>query len=127
MSNLQDAIIHLIESPHYKELADYKPPFNPFEVLRVSYRELTHSSVLAWLLADETNTGFTRNFLDWMARYEECQGRERFQGFYQAKPNPHSINTAMKRICHCSLPISSHRSLDKIIQNEYSVLSGIVA
>lgn len=71
MSDLQDAIIHLIESPHYKELADYKPPFNLFDVMSVRYRELTHSSVLAWLLADETNTGFTRKFLDWIAAQDE--------------------------------------------------------
>ena len=89
MSNLQDAIIHLIESPHYKELADYKPPFNPFEVLSVSYRELTHSSVLAWLLADETNTGFTRNFLDWIAGQNgiesETKRRIKFSSDYKFK------------------------------------------
>ena len=89
MSNLQDAIIHLIESPHYKELADYKPPFNLFDVMSVRYRELTHSSVLAWLLADETNTGFTRNFLDWIAAQDgiddDTKRRIKFSSDYKFK------------------------------------------
>ena len=89
MSDLQDAIIHLIESPHYKELADYKPPFNLFDVMSVRYRELTHSSVLAWLLADETNTGFTRKFLDWIAAQDEIDNdtkrRIKFSSDYKFK------------------------------------------
>ena len=63
-----------------------------------------------------------------MARYEECQGRERFQRA-SAKLNSTSIQyaTTLKQFCHCLLPISPHRSLDKMIQNEYPVLSRIVA
>ena len=67
MSNLEEAIECLTKSQHYKDLRDYKPPFNPFEVMGVRYRELTHSSVLAWLLSDETNIDFTNKFLDWVA------------------------------------------------------------
>ena len=89
MSDLQDAIIHLIESPHFKDLADYKPPFNLFDVMSVRYRELTHSSVLAWLLADETNTGFTRKFLDWIAGQNgidsETKRRIKFSSDYKFK------------------------------------------
>ena len=63
MSNLDNAIEHLKESRHYKELRDYKPPFNPFEVMSVPYRELAHSSVLAWLLMDGTNKKFRQKFV----------------------------------------------------------------
>ena len=58
MSNLDNAIERLKESRHYKDLRDYKPPFNPFEVMSVPSRELTHSSVLAWLLEDRVNKKF---------------------------------------------------------------------
>ena len=67
MSNLQDAIIHLIESPHYKELADYKPPFNLFDVMCVTNKEKLHSRVLAWLLKDGVNKKFRYKLLNWVA------------------------------------------------------------
>ena len=70
MSNLDNAIELLKESRYYKDLWDYKPPFNPFEVMSVPYRELTHSSVLAWLLMDRTNKKFRQNFVAWVANQE---------------------------------------------------------
>ena len=66
MSDLQQAIDKLRSSPHYKELAAYKPPFNPFEIAGVTHRELTHSSVLAWLLRDEANKEFRQRFVTWI-------------------------------------------------------------
>lgn len=66
MSDLQQAIDKLRSSPHYKELADYEPPFNPFEIAGVTHRELTHSSVLAWLLRDEANREFRQRFVAWI-------------------------------------------------------------
>lgn len=66
MSDLQKAINKLRSSPHYKELADYEPPFNPFEIAGVTHRELTHSSVLAWLLRDEVNREFRQRFVAWI-------------------------------------------------------------
>ena len=66
MSDLQQAIDKLRSSPHYKELAAYEPPFNPFEIAGVTHRELTHSSVLAWLLRDETNKEFRQKFVAWI-------------------------------------------------------------
>ena len=64
MSDSQQAIDKLRSSPHYKELADYEPPFNPFEIAGVTHRELTHSSVLAWLLRDKANKEFRQKFID---------------------------------------------------------------
>ena len=63
MSDLQQAIDKLRSSPHYKELTAYEPPFNPFEIAGVTHRELTHSSVLAWLLRDEANKEFRQSFV----------------------------------------------------------------
>ena len=62
-SDLQQAIDKLRSSPHYKKLAAYEPPFNPFEIAGVTHRELTHSSVLAWLLRDEANREFRQKFV----------------------------------------------------------------
>ncbi len=70
MNDLQEAIECLKKSQHYEELADFADDgllFNLFEVMGVRYRELTHSSVLAWLLSDEANIDFTKKFLDWVA------------------------------------------------------------
>lgn len=67
MSDLQNAVIKLLSSPHYKELATYEPPFNPFEIVGATHRELIHSSVLAWLLRDETNKEFRQRFVDKIA------------------------------------------------------------
>ena len=66
MSNLQQAIDKLRSSRYYKELAAYKPPFNPFEITGVTRRELTHSSVLAWLLRDKANKEFRQIFVTWI-------------------------------------------------------------
>ena len=67
MSDLQNAAIKLMSSPHYKGLAAYKPPFNPFEIVGATHRELIHSSVLAWLLRDEANKEFCQRFVDKIA------------------------------------------------------------
>ena len=70
MSDLQKAkkaIDKLRSSPHYKELADYEPPFNPFDIVGATHRERTHSSVLAWLLRDEENKEFRQRFIDKIA------------------------------------------------------------
>ena len=67
MSDLQNAVIKLMSSPHYKELATYEPPFNPFEIVGATHRELIHSSVLAWLLRDEANKEFRQRFVDKIA------------------------------------------------------------
>ena len=67
MSDLQQAIDKLRSSPHYKALATYEPPFNPFEIVGATHRELTHSSVLAWLLRDEANKEFRQKFIDKIA------------------------------------------------------------
>ena len=58
MNDFQQAIIRLKSSPHYQKLATYKPPFDPFEVMGVPYRELSHSKVLGWLLSDDANGEF---------------------------------------------------------------------
>ena len=64
MSDLQqNAVIKLMSSPHYKELAAYESPFNPFEIVGATHLELIHSSVLAWLLKDETNKEFRQKFV----------------------------------------------------------------
>ena len=60
---IQQAIDELRSSPHYKELADYEPPFNPFEIVGAAHRELIHSSALAWLLRDEENKEFRQKFV----------------------------------------------------------------
>ena len=67
MSDFQNAVIKLLSSSHYKELATYEPPFNPFEIVGATHRELIHSSVLAWLLRDETNKEFRQRFVDKIA------------------------------------------------------------
>ena len=68
MSNLDNAFERLKESRHYKDLRDYKPPFNPFDVMGVPYnRESHHSSVLAWLLKDGVNKKFRYKLLNWVA------------------------------------------------------------
>ena len=66
MSDSQQAIDKLRSSPHYKELADYEPPFNPFEIVGATHLELIHSSVLAWLLRDEANKEFRQKFITWI-------------------------------------------------------------
>ncbi len=66
MSDFQNAVIKLLSSPHYKELATYEPPFNPFEIAGVTHRELTHSSVLAWLLRNKANREFRQRFVAWI-------------------------------------------------------------
>jgi len=66
MSNLQQAISRLTRSSHYQELATYKPPFDPFEVMGITYRERSHSSVLAWLLGDAANKEFREKFVLWI-------------------------------------------------------------
>lgn len=67
MSDFQNAVIKLLSSPHYKELATYEPLFNPFEIVGATHRELIHSSVLAWLLRNETNKEFRQRFVDKIA------------------------------------------------------------
>ena len=66
MSDLQQAISRLTRSSHYQELATYKPPFDPFEVTGITYRERSHSSVLAWLLGDAANKEFREKFVLWI-------------------------------------------------------------
>lgn len=66
MSDFQNAVIKLLSSPHYKELAAYEPPFNPFEIVGATHLELIHSSVLAWLLKDEANKEFRQKFVTWI-------------------------------------------------------------
>ena len=76
MSDLQNAIIKLMSSPHYKELAAYKPPFNPFEIVGATHLELIHSSVLAWLLGDETNKEFRQKFVAEMVEIATATGKK---------------------------------------------------
>ena len=66
MSDLQKAVFRLVSSPHYQKLATYKPPFDPFDVMGVLYREHNHSKVLGWLLSDETNREFRQEFISWI-------------------------------------------------------------
>lgn len=66
MSDFQNAVIKLMSSPHYKKLAAYRPPFNPFEIVGATHLELIHSSVLAWLLKDEANKEFRQRFVTWI-------------------------------------------------------------
>lgn len=66
MSDLQQAIDKLKSSLHYQKLATYKPPFDPFEVMGVPYRERSHSKVLGWLLSDESNREFRQEFVSWI-------------------------------------------------------------
>ena len=63
MSKFQQDIIRLLSSRHYKELATYRPPFQPWNVLGITHRELSFSSVLAWLLSDSENKEFRHGFL----------------------------------------------------------------
>ena len=66
MSDFEHKIIQLLSSPHYQELAAYKPPFDPFQVVGVPGRELSHSRVLSWLLSDPANRTFRREFVSWI-------------------------------------------------------------
>ena len=66
MNDLQQAINKLKSSLHYQKLATYKPPFDPFEVMGVPYRERSHSKVLGWLLSDEANREFRQEFVSWI-------------------------------------------------------------
>ncbi len=70
MSNLDNAIERLKKSQQYKNLRDYKPPFNPFEVMGVQKKESPHSKVLAWLLEDEINKKFRQIFVTWIANQD---------------------------------------------------------
>ena len=76
MSDFQNAVIKLLSSPHYKELATYEPPFNPFEIVGATHLELIHSSVLAWLLRDEANKEFRQKFVAKMAEIATATGKE---------------------------------------------------
>ena len=67
MSDFEQKIIQLLSSPHYQELAAYKPPFDPLQVVGVPGRELSYSSVLSWLLSDPANRTFRREFVSWIA------------------------------------------------------------
>lgn len=83
MSDLQQAIDRLRSSPHYKDLAGYEPPFNPFEIVGATHLELIHSSVLAWLLRGEANKEFRQRFvicvLAWLLEDEaNKEFRQRF-------------------------------------------------
>ena len=66
MNNFQQAVERLTASSNYKKLAAYKPPFDPFVVMGIPYRELSHSHVLAWLLRDEANNEFRQQFVSWI-------------------------------------------------------------
>ena len=68
MGDFAQQIVALLSSRHYQELATFDPPFDPMEVLGVSGRELSYSSVLAWLLRDPVNRGFRQSFLAWVAK-----------------------------------------------------------
>ena len=80
MSNRDNAIERLKKSQHYKNLRDYEPPFNPFEVMGVHEKELPHSKVLVWLLEDEINKKFRQIFVAWIAnqdnRFDENTNNE---------------------------------------------------
>ena len=93
MSDLQQAIDKLRSSRYYKELAAYKPPFNPFEIAGVTHRELTHSSVLAWLLRDEANKEFRQKFVTWIrdrivAEAEEKEDHHKLQKLWDGLDVP---------------------------------------
>ena len=66
MSDLQQAIDKLRSSPHYKELADYEPPFDFFKIESTTYPELIYLNVLDWLLRDEANKEFRQRFVTWI-------------------------------------------------------------
>ena len=66
MNDFQQAINRLKSSPRYQKLATYKPPFDPFGVMGVLYRERSHSKVLGWLLSDEANEEFRQKFVSWI-------------------------------------------------------------
>ena len=63
MSDLNQKIIQLLSSRHYQKLAAYRPPFQPLNVLGITHRELSFSSVFAWLLSDPENKKFRQGFL----------------------------------------------------------------
>ena len=66
MNDLEKAIFRLVSSSHYQKLATYKPPFDPFEVMGIPYRELSHSYILSWLLGDAANKEFREKFVSWI-------------------------------------------------------------
>ncbi len=65
---MKDEIIRLLSSKHYQRLAGYQPPFDPFDVLGVSDREMSHSSMLHWLLTDPENGAFRKKFFEWLSK-----------------------------------------------------------
>ncbi len=65
---MKDEIIRLLSSSHYQSLAGYKPPFDPFDVLGVSRREMSYSRMLYWLLTDPGNDTFKKKFFEWLSK-----------------------------------------------------------
>lgn len=63
MSGFESDVANLLSSKHYQQLAVYKPPFDPIEVLGISGRELSYSNVLSWLLCNRANRDFRRRFI----------------------------------------------------------------
>lgn len=63
MSGFESDIVHLLSSEHYQQLAVFEPPFDPIQVLGISGRELSYSSVLSWLLSNPANREFRRGFV----------------------------------------------------------------
>ena len=64
---MKDEIIRLLSSSHYQSLAGYKPPFDPFDALGVSGREMSYSSMLYWFLTDPGNDTFKKKFFEWLS------------------------------------------------------------
>ena len=104
MSDLQQAIDKLRSSPHYEELAAYEPPFNPFEIVGATHRELTHSSVLAWLLRDEANKEFRQRFVTWIrdrivAKAEEAkEGLIKLQKLQEGSVAPENLENSSFKV-----------------------------
>ena len=69
MNELKHNVIRLLSSPHFQEIATYRSPFDPLQVLGISGRELSYSNVLAWLLSHPENSGFRRKFLSVVADF----------------------------------------------------------
>ena len=61
MNSFEKDVGKLLESPHYQKLATYKPPFDPFDVIRCN--EVRYSRILSWLLKDPVNREFRQKFL----------------------------------------------------------------
>ena len=93
MSDLQQAIDKLRSSPHYKELAAYEPPFNPFEIVGATHRELIHASVLAWLLRDEENKEFRQRFVDKIATDKPKLGLSVYDDPENSRLKPKEVKT----------------------------------